>query len=117
VGDFSLHQLQKRLQWDMKSYSAEYLASNLQHRDFQHALLHLDKAIGKLSAMVEEADHRHVQDFEPFPVGDVEKYLADVVICALRMAETNPSGHVDLERSVLARIQTKEGLTLLTPAE
>jgi hypothetical protein len=100
--------------WTDEFYSKEFLASNPEYRDFEHAILHLTKTLGKLATFVEEADHRgagqHSGDF--FPKNYVEKYLADIVIVAIRMAIKNPTGAIDLERAIFDRIEKKMGVKL-----
>ena len=107
----------KRLQdelpklWTDEKYSAQFRVNLAAHRDFQHALLHALKAAGKLLEMVEAADHADGPERGPtyFPQADVEKYLADIVISALRMAIKNPTGQVDLELAVVERVNSKMG--------
>lgn len=107
----------KRLQdelpklWTYEKYSDQFKTNPAAHRDFQHALLHAFKAAGKLLEMVEAADHADGPErgLTYFPQADVEKYLADIVISALRMATKNPTGQVDLELAVVARINSKMG--------
>ena len=94
--------------WTLELYSKEFKADSSKHRDFQHALLHVTKAVGRLATFVEEADH---SEFGA-TTEEIKKYLADIVICSLRMACTNPGGKVDLEMAVLDRIAEKMGVRL-----
>lgn len=100
--------------WTDEFYSKEFQASKSEYRDFQHAILHLTKTLGKLATFVEESDHQGApgHGFVYFPKPEVEKYLADVVIVAIRMAIKNPTGMVDLERAIFARIKEKMGVNL-----
>lgn len=96
--------------WTDKSYSAEFRASPCQYKDFQHAIMHALKAGNKLMEMVEEADHTGPEG--AFPQEKVEKFVADLVICAVRLANKTPGGQLDLERAVFDRIEEKMGVKL-----
>lgn len=94
--------------WTDELYSKEFKASPSCYKDFQHGLLHIMKAAGKLLEMVEESDHHD-------PRGRFEgsaKFIADLVICAVRLAIKNPDGAIDLEKAVLDRIHRKMGVKL-----
>lgn len=67
--------------------------------DAAHALLHITKAVGKLAAATNDAQHanREIRHDE------VAKYLADIVICAARFA----NGVVNLDTVCAARIAEK----------
>jgi len=73
------------------------------HKDFGHALLHVTKACGKLAAIVNDAEHGG----SGFKAEDVDRYIADLVVCALRMANTCPGRTIDLQRTVIDRIEQK----------
>ena len=73
------------------------------HKDFGHALLHVQKAAGKLAAVVNDAEHGG----SDFPADQVDRYVADLVVCALRMANTCPGRTIDLQTAVENRIETK----------
>lgn len=77
------------------------------HKDFGHALLHIHKAGGKLASILDEAEHAGFDWADPTKRADVEKYVADMVICALRMATTCPDGQIDLQRAVETRLAAK----------
>jgi len=111
MSDLSLRTLQG-LPWDMGSYRKEFLVNPVAHRDFEHALAHVEKAMGRLWTMVEEADHQEGVMAASFPKQDVSKYIADLVICAVRLANVNPSGPVDLEAAVATRAKDKLGISL-----
>lgn len=102
----TLAQIQKDLEktWTLESYSEEFKAGKLPYRDFDHSLKHVMKATGKLVAIVEEADHGHESSFSTKKVSD---YLADLIICAVRMASKHPYGEIDIESAVMARIREK----------
>lgn len=106
VKHVTLSEIQKELAktWTLESYSDEFKAGKLPYRDFDHSLKHVTKATGKLVEMVEEADHGHESSFK---TQKVAKYLADLVICAVRMASKYPYGEIDIENAVMARIREK----------
>ena len=52
----NLRDLQTNLPWTIR-YSRDYRANPQTHKDFAHALLHVHKAVGKLSALVDDMDH------------------------------------------------------------
>ena len=64
-----------------------------------HALVHLVKAIGKLAAAINDAEHER----RTVRRDEVEKYLADLVICASRFAD----GVVDLNAACETRLAEK----------
>jgi hypothetical protein len=102
----TIRSLQTRLPWT-GHYHRDFRNSPMTHKDFGHALLHVHKAGGKLASIVNDAEHggafweNHATRFS------VQKYLADLVICALRMANTCPEGVIDLEDAVMRRISSK----------
>lgn len=102
----SLRELQTVLPWTVR-YSRDFRANPQPHKDFAHAVVHVTKALGNLAAFVNGMDHdRKLAD----AAGNAErlgKYVADLVVCALRMANTMPGGVLDLERAVIDRINTK----------
>ena len=100
--DLTLRELQTQLPWTVH-YHRDFRASPMAHKDFGHALLHIMKAAGKLATIVNDAEHGGA-DFKP---EDVDKYVADMVVCALRMANTCPGRTFDLQRAVEDRIENK----------
>lgn len=90
----------KKLQEEVNS-KWELQLGNPCHRsaDPNHALLHMTKALGKLASELNDAEHeeRTLQSKE------VDKYLADLVICAARFAH----GVVDLEAACVSRLAEK----------
>lgn len=113
-----LRQLQGELPklWTNEFYSKQFRESPSEYKDFEHAILHVTKTLGKLACLVEEADHQGAKEHSSpayFPKADVEKYLADLVICTIRMAIKNPTGAIDLEKAILARIEEKMGVKLV----
>jgi hypothetical protein len=100
--DKTIRELQSSLPWTAH-YHRDFRNSPMTHKDFGHALLHIHKAGGKLAAIIDDAEHGG-HDFDHAEVG---KYVADMVICALRMANTCPGGVIDLQRTVEQRIVGK----------
>ena len=105
--DKTLRELQTQLPWTIH-YHHDFRASPMAHKDFAHALLHVQKAAGKLAALVNDAEHGGCE-FKP---AEVDPYVADLVVCALRMANTCPGHVIDLQRAVVERIETKNGVKL-----
>lgn len=111
----SLRFLQTNLPWSVR-YSQDFRSSPATHKDFAHALHHVSKAAGQLHALCDDMDHdRQVAD-DPTLRARHAKYVADLVICALRLANTCPGGVIDLQRAVEERIESKNGVTLAAGA-
>lgn len=108
--DLTLRELQTNLPWTIR-YSADFRANPQPHKDFAHALIHVGKASGKLFALIDDMDHRKETADNP-AIRDFVPYLADLVVCALRAANTFPGGVVDLQRAVEKRLETKNGVKL-----
>jgi len=100
--DLTLRELQTQLPWTVH-YHRDFRAAPMTHKDFGHALLHVLKAAGKLATVVNDAEHGG-SEFKP---EEVDKYVADFVVCALRMANTCPGRTIDLQRAVEDRIEVK----------
>jgi hypothetical protein len=106
MSDKTIRELQTSLPWTIR-YSRDYRANPQTHKDFTHALLHVAKALGKLTALADDMDHdREVAD-DPTLRERHAKYLADFVVCALRAANVFPGGVVDLQGAVESRITVK----------
>ncbi|MDO6395336.1 hypothetical protein [Leptospira santarosai] len=106
----TLKDLQLSLPWTVK-YSNDFRSTPLTHKDFSHALHHVSKAAGKLHGLADDLDHNkdlalsiHPEDYGP--------YIADLVVCALRLANTFPGQIIDLENEVIKRIENKNGVKL-----
>jgi hypothetical protein len=54
-----------------------------QSADAGHALVHMMKALGKIASALNDAEHEK----RPIRADEVEKHLADVVICAARFSD------------------------------
>jgi phospholipid N-methyltransferase len=100
--DLTIRELQTQLPWTVH-YHHDFRASPVAHKDFAHALLHVFKAAGKLASVVNDAEHGG----SDFKHEEVDRFVADLVVCALRMANTCPGRTIDLQRAVEDRIQTK----------
>lgn len=100
--DKTLRELQSSLPWT-GHYHRDFRSNPQTHKDFAHALLHIHKAGGKLAAIIDDAEHGGHE----FGHAEIAKYVADFVICALRMANTCPNGVIDLQRVVEDRIVGK----------
>lgn len=87
--------LNAKIPWSTDSY-VELQKGDLAQS--KHAILHLIKATGRLAELIEPLDHK---DGEKSPHAPFEKYLADIVICAARIANLVP---IDLEAAVLTRL-------------
>jgi len=105
--DLTLRELQTQLPWTIH-YHHDFRTSPMAHKDFGHALLHVVKATGKLSEIVNNAEHKG-SEFKP---AEVDPYIADLVVCALRLANTIPGRILDLQQAVEKRIEMKNGVTL-----
>lgn len=109
--DLTLRELQTSLPWSIR-YSTDFRSSPVSHKDFAHALHHVSKAAGKLHGLADDMDHdRSVADTADLRA-QYGKYIADLVVCALRMANTSPGGVVDLQKAVQARIEDKNDVKL-----
>lgn len=105
--DLTLRELQTQLPWTVH-YHHDFRSSPMTHKDFGHALLHVFKAAGKLAAVVNDAEHGGSE----FKSEEVDRYVADLVVCALRMANTCPGRTIDLQNAVEDRIETKNNAEL-----
>ncbi len=106
MSDKTVRELQSSLPWTAH-YHRDFRATPQTHKDFGHALLHIHKAGGKLASIIDEAEHAGYEWADPANRAEVEKYVADMVICALRMANTCPDGVIDLQAAVERRLAAK----------
>lgn len=102
----SLRKLQTSLPWTIK-YSQDFRSNPQTHKDFAHSLVHVAKALGKLMGLVDDMDHDRATALDPKLAETYGKYVADLVVCALRAANTFPGGKLDLQSAVEQRIKTK----------
>lgn len=115
MNDKTIRELQSSLPWTAH-YHRDFRSSPQTHKDFGHALLHVHKAGGKLAAIIDDAEHAGYDWADPAKRSDVEKYVADLVICALRLANTCPDGVIDLQRAVEQRLLAKNNQCPTLPA-
>lgn len=102
MADETLKELQARAAWGSHTYSPEFQADPRPHKHFEHAVLHIHKAGGKLAGALDALNHG-----EPYDPEAVRRALADVLICALRAANNLPGGPLDLAAAVAARMGEK----------
>lgn len=107
----TIRELQTNLPWTIH-YSRDYRANPQPHKDFTHALLHVGKALGKLQGLADDMDHDREKADDPTLREQYSKYIADLVVCALRASNTFPGGVVDLETAVINRIENKNNVKL-----
>jgi hypothetical protein len=107
VRDLTLREIQARLPWTVH-YHHDFRANPMTHKDFAHALLHVNKAVGKIAAIINDAEHEG-SNFLP---DEVDRYVADLVVCALRMATTCPGHQIDLQKEVVNRIEIKNNQSI-----
>lgn len=105
--DLTIREFQTKLPWTIK-YSEDFRANPQSHKDFAHAVTHVVKAVGHLATVVDDFDHRRASMDDRH----VASWLADLVICALRAANTHPGGVIDLQTAVLERIEKKNSVKL-----
>lgn len=89
--------------WTGELYSDEFKARQSAYKDFDHALKHIRKAAAALENMTEKADHGAVL----VEYDQVQKYIADIIISAARLANVTPGGSVNLDFAVVKRLQEK----------
>ncbi len=109
--DYTLRQFQTNLPWTIR-YSTDFRATPMTHKDFAHTLHHVSKAAGKLHALADDMDHDRAVADDPKLREEYSKYIADLVVCALRLANTFPGGIVDLQQAVHDRIENKNSVKL-----
>lgn len=102
----TIRELQTSLPWTIR-YSQDFRSNPQPHKDFTHALLHVGKASGKLMGLADDMDHSRAKADDPNLRKQYGKYLADLVVCALRASNTFPGGAVDLQKAVERRIKEK----------
>lgn len=112
----NVQRLQDGLQklWTDELYSEQFKSSPSRYKHFDHALKHVLKAGVRLLEMAEEADHTGVSNFDK---DAVQKYVADLMICSIRLANVSPTGNLDLEKAVFDRIERKMGVRLEQEAD
>jgi hypothetical protein len=87
--------------WLKEDYPKEVQSDTAQ---FRHACLHAIKALGKISALIDHADHERLADKEAVELRkELPKLLSDIIRCTAKMAETAPSQPVALAISYIER--------------
>jgi hypothetical protein len=89
----------KKLQEEVNSRWKDQKANPCHGSDTNHALIHMTKAIGKIASALNDAEHEH-RNLQP---NEIDKYLADLVICAVRFADDV----VDLDAACTSRLSEK----------
>lgn len=90
---------------------------------FEHVLGHVSKAAGKLHGLVGDSEHIveinhgkkiHQRCGDAFAQAEKDNgkaasvYIADLIICAAKLADLCPSGEIDLEAAIKDRIAEKQ---------
>jgi hypothetical protein len=92
--------------WRDSDYPDSFNTEVSEHRHFTHAMTHAMKALGRISGVVDDWDHQRMQKWAGVKVapdeGEIWRWLADLVICSLRMAQQQ---QIDLESAVERRIE------------
>lgn len=112
-GSMNLRTMQRELPaWGVELGKGGPPAPNVEC--FEHAVTHAMKALGRLAGMVDDADHARARaggvrlpDEYPEDPSDVSKFAADLVVCAIKMAQTYPGGSFNLEAAVVERVRAK----------
>jgi hypothetical protein len=114
--EVSLREMQLNLPWTIR-YSQDYRTSPITHKDFAHALHHVSKAAGRLHGLADDMDHDRQLADDPNLRNQYGKYIADLVICALRCSNVFPGGVIDLQHTVQQRIKQKNVIPDLSTQE
>lgn len=106
TGPMNLREMQATQPWNAL-YSSRFVDSvqNEKHRWLTHDLLHVTKAVGILASIAEWADHGSIRT-ERVSQEEFEGRIADLVMCALHMANNAPKGYreFDLLNAVVNRV-------------
>ncbi len=108
--DKTTRDLQQTLPWGVHDYSAAFKARTDLHRDYQHALLHIDKARRALDEFLDAVEHNDALGavYEQHRE-EAKRKLADILICTLRAANTFPGNPIDMQEAYDARAMEKFG--------
>lgn len=111
LDDMTLREFQRLNPWGANTYSTEFEADPAPHKQYRHDVGHLFKTVGKLSELAFEMDH-DPKLAAAYRAEDCKR-LADLVIFAMHMASTHPSGPIDLASAIQERVaQTVERMTV-----
>jgi len=106
-----LSELQDEIErrWGSSEYSPQYNARPDAQRDAHHAALHITKALGKIAGKLDDLDHEQPSDVAPavLDVSAIENAIADIVICATRVASRWPGSKIDIGEAVRRRLEAK----------
>lgn len=106
-----LSELQDQIEqrWGSSEYSPQYNARPDAQRDAHHAALHITKALGKIAGELDDLDHEQPSDVAPavLDVSAIENAIADIVICATRVASRWPGSKIDIGEVVRRRLEAK----------
>lgn len=94
----NLREMQQTQPWTAP-YSRDFLSSadfGESHRWLMHDLMHVTKAVGVLSSVAEWADHGDVRH-EKVDQAEYQGRIADLVMCALHMANNPPKGYEEFD--------------------
>lgn len=89
----------KKLQEEVNERWGSQKSNPCHGSDTNHALLHMTKALGKIASAVNDAEHEH----RILTSDEIDKYLADLVICTARFA----CDTVDLDTACTSRLAEK----------
>ena len=104
--DKTIREIQSSLPWTAH-YHRDFRSTPMTHKDFAHGLTHIMKAAGGLATIINEAEHGGYRWELEDNRKEVAKFLADFIICAVRMANTCPDGVIDLQKATEDRISKK----------
>lgn len=107
-GTPDLRSMQATQPWTAPYSPAFYTSVNSddeRHRWLMHDLMHVTKAVGILASIAEWADHGSIRT-ERVDQAEYEGRIADLIMCALHMANNPPEGYgsFDLLDAVLDRV-------------
>jgi hypothetical protein len=96
----------QQLQTEMKPWTVEPHFENNPDPAFmfKHALFHATKATGKIAGAADDHDHNGAKIDPAVSFHECNKYLADLVICAMKMAS---EASIDLQKAVEFRMREK----------
>lgn len=107
----TIQELQMTLPWGAHQYTARFLADDAPHRDFIHAIDHIDKARAKFNELRDAVHHpgRNWEQIYAEERAECEKGIADLMICTLRAANAYPNGPINVQKAYDERVADKFG--------
>lgn len=104
-------QVEVENRWGFSAYGDAFMARADPQRDADHAMKHIAKALGKLSGASDDFDHTNRDRYNKKDMIEsndaAEAAIADLLICAARVASTWPGGPMDLDAIVARRLAKK----------